>query len=49
MARTIGDLGSKSPLFGGNAGTVISKPCINKLQINEKSDFILLGCKYFIF
>ena len=26
-------------------GTVIDKPCINKIQINDKSDFILLGCK----
>ena len=45
MARTIGDLASKNPLFGGLNGTVINKPCVNKILINEKSDFILLGCK----
>jgi hypothetical protein len=31
-------------LFGGLEGTVISKPCVNKFQINIKSDFLLLGC-----
>ena len=27
-------------------GTIIAKPCINKFQINDKSDFLLLGCNY---
>ena len=48
VARTIGDLGSKNPLFGGNIGTVISKPCVNKFPLNDKSDFIILGCKFYI-
>ena len=38
-------MGSKNPLAGGMIGTVIGKPCVNKFQINDKSDFILLGCK----
>ena len=45
VARTIGDVGSKNPLIGGVNGTISSKPCVNKFPINEKSDFILLGCK----
>ena len=44
VARSFGDLSSKEPLIGGLKGTIISKPCVNKFQINEKSDFLLLGC-----
>ena len=50
MARSFGDFGSKSPLIGGLNGTIIAKPCVNKFQINEKSDFLLFGCNFnFIF
>ena len=49
MARSIGDFGSKSPLIGGLKGTIIPKPCINKIQINEKSDFLILGCNFIFY
>ena len=45
VARSVGDLASKSPLIGGVNGTIVHNPCVNKFQINDKSDFILLGCK----
>jgi hypothetical protein len=39
--------------FGGIPGTNVPQPCINMIKVDEKSDFILLGCKllffYFIF
>jgi hypothetical protein len=49
VARSFGDFGSKSPLIGGLNGTIIAKPCVNKFQINERSDFLLLGCKLIFF
>ena len=46
----MGDFGCKNPLIGGKKGTIIAKPCVNKLKISERTDFILLGCNYiFIF
>ena len=39
-------MGSKNLLIGGINGTIIAKPCINRFQINDKSDFLLLGCNY---
>ena len=44
MARTIGDYYCKIPELGGIKGTVSPEPCINILRIDEKSDFILMGC-----
>ena len=32
------------PELGGLKGTVSSEPCINILKIDERSDFILMGC-----
>ena len=46
VVRTIGDYYSKDPLFKGKEGTNVPMPCINLIPIDEKSDFILLGCKY---
>ena len=34
--------------LGGNPKTVICQPCVNTFQISDKSDFILLGCKYIL-
>ena len=45
VVRTIGDYYSKLPQFGGKKGTNICLPCINLIPIDDKSDFILLGCK----
>ena len=42
----MGDFGCKNPLIGGKKGTIIAKPCVNKLKISERTDFILLGCNY---
>ena len=35
--------------FGGIPGTNVPQPCINMIKIDEKSDFILLGCKFLFF
>ena len=32
------------PELGGKKGLVSSEPCINILKVDEKSDFILMGC-----
>ena len=45
MARAIGDFGTKIPSIGGKVGTIIPHPCVNTFKINDKTDFILLGCK----
>jgi len=46
VVRTIGDYYSKNKEFGGMPGTNVAMPCVNEIQIDEKSDFILLGCKF---
>jgi hypothetical protein len=47
VARSLGDFGCKIPSIGGKVGVVVSKPCINFFKIIDKSDFILLGCKFY--
>ena len=32
--------------FGGKENILICHPSINTFEINEKSDFILMGCKH---
>ena len=44
VSRTIGDYYCKLPELGGIKGTVSPEPCINILKIDEKSDFLLMGC-----
>ena len=46
VVRTIGDYYSKDPIFRGIPGTNINMPVINMIKIDDKSDFVLLGCKY---
>ena len=46
IARTIGDYYSEVPQFGGKSGTNINLLCINRFKIDDKSDFILLRCKF---
>jgi hypothetical protein len=48
VARSIGDYRAKMTELGGNPKTVICQPCVNTFQISDKSDFILLGCKYIL-
>ena len=35
----------KIPALGGFVGGLICQPCINMLRVDDKSDFLLLGCK----
>jgi hypothetical protein len=35
--------------FGGKEGTNVASPCINCIDLDDQSDFILLGCKIYIF
>jgi len=44
VARTIGDYYVKLPAFGGKAGALSSEPCIKTFMINDKTDFLILGC-----
>lgn len=45
VSRTIGDLESKLPQFGGNPDVVIGIPEIKYFELNNYYDFIILGCK----
>lgn len=47
VSRTIGDIRAKNKDLGGKPGVVIADPCITVFDINENSDFILLGCKIY--
>lgn len=38
----------KIPALGGKENTLICHPCVNTFHITDKSDFILLGCKYIL-
>jgi len=44
VARAFGDVEAKIPNLGGNPKVLIAKPCITMFRIDEKSDFILIGC-----
>lgn len=44
VSRAIGDMEAKLPKFGGNPEVIIGIPEIKNFEINEKYDFILLGC-----
>ena len=45
VARAFGDVEAKIPNLGGNPKVLIAQPCITTFRIDEKSDFILIGCK----
>ena len=47
VARTFGDYYSKIKSLGRIEGTNVALPCINYFNIDEKSDFIVLGSKFF--
>lgn len=44
VSRAIGDMEAKLPKYGGNPDVIIGIPEIKNFEINEKYDFILLGC-----
>ena len=45
VSRTFGDIEAKREKYGGNPNVVIATPEIKEFEINEKMDFIILGCK----
>ena len=45
VARAFGDVEAKIQNLGGNPKVLIAQPCITTFRIDEKSDFILIGCK----
>lgn len=44
MSRTFGDIEAKREKFGGNPNVVIAVPDIKEFTIDDKMDFLLLGC-----
>ena len=44
MSRTFGDIEAKREKFGGNPNVVIAVPDIVEFTIDDKMDFLLLGC-----
>lgn len=46
VSRTIGDVCAKNKKLGGKSGVLIAEPCITIFEINDNSDFILLGCMF---
>ena len=46
ISRSIGDIFAKAARFGGNPNVLIANPEIRSFQINEETDFIVLGCTY---
>ena len=44
VVRTIGDFYAKIPHLGGLVNAVSSRPCVNILRADEKSDFLIMGC-----
>ena len=45
VSRTFGDIEAKREKFGGNPNVVIATPEIKEFNIDDKMDFLLLGCK----
>jgi protein phosphatase 2C family protein 2/3 len=44
VSRTFGDIEAKRERFGGNPNVVIAVPDIKEFTIDDKMDFLLLGC-----
>lgn len=44
VSRTFGDIEAKREKFGGNPNVVIATPDIKEFTIDDKMDFLLLGC-----
>ena len=45
VSRTFGDIEAKREKFGGNPNVVIATPEIKEFMIDDKMDFLLLGCR----
>jgi len=45
VSRTFGDIEAKREKYGGNPNVVIATPEIKEFLIDDKMDFLLLGCK----
>lgn len=48
VSRTFGDIEAKREKFGGNPNVVVATPDIKEFYIDDKMDFLLLGCKCII-
>lgn len=46
VSRTFGDIEAKREKFGGNPHVVVALADIKEFVIDDKMDFLLLGCKY---
>ena len=46
VSRTFGDIEAKREKFGGNPNVVIAVTEIKEFIIDDKMDFLLLGCEY---
>ena len=46
VSRTFGDIEAKREKFGGNPHVVVAQADIKEFVIDDKMDFLLLGCKY---
>ena len=44
VSRTFGDIEAKKEKYGGNPNVVIATPDIKEFMIDDKMDFLLLGC-----
>jgi len=45
VSRTFGDIEAKREKYGGNPNVVVATPEIKEFIIDDKMDFLLLGCK----
>jgi len=46
VTRTFGDIEAKFVRYGGNPRVVVAVPEIKSFKIDQKHDFIVLGCNY---
>ena len=44
VSRTFGDIQAKDENFGGNKTAIIALPDINEIELDEKYNFIVIGC-----
>ena len=44
VSRTFGDIESKDERFGGKKGVVVALPDISEFELNDKYNFIVIGC-----
>jgi protein phosphatase 2C family protein 2/3 len=48
VSRSFGDIEAKINLLGGNHKVLWSVPDVKKFKISKKTDFIFIGCKYYL-